>query len=283
MTTLAKAVEMQAFIALVEHVAPTTAQAHAPVLHRFGAGIYIREIFMPGPKAGLQHTAIGHRHRLEHWNVMLCGHLTLIDEHTGAPTDLRGRHMFVAPPGRKIAVIHEDTIWWNIIPTTTTDPEEAEAIMLDKSAVFVASEDVARTAEHAKRQPERVAFARFLAETGLTAEYVRSVSVFGGDQIPMPEGWPKFSVRNSAIEGKGVFAASDVVAGEVIAPGRIGRMRTPAGRYTNHSDTPNARFARGVGCIDLIALVAIRGCIGGGQGEEVTVDYRQAINVGSEP
>ena len=54
-------------------------------------------------------------------------------------------------------------------------------------------------------------------------------------------------------------------------------MRTPLGRFTNHSRTPNAVFVNQGGDIYLYALRRISGCSGGSQGEEVTIDYRQAL------
>lgn len=265
----------------VEVVALGLPQLSAPVLHHFAPGIYIREVHMPG--GGV--VALGHRHKLEHLNVMLSGHLTLIDEHTGAATDLRAPFRFVAPPGRKIAVVHEDTVWWNVIATEERDIDALEEMMLDKTEVWQTSALVQRGVEAVARAADRDDFDRFLTETGLSAAYVRGVSVDEADQIPMPNGWPKFTVRASAIEGRGVFVSAPVTTGEVIAPARIGDKRTPAGRFTNHSPKPNAAFARASdGTFLLVALRPIRGCVGGDQGEEVTVDYRQAlaVNLGSK-
>jgi hypothetical protein len=90
-------------------------------------------------------------------------------------------------------------------------------------------------------------------------------------------------VLPSPIEGKGLFITSGVEKGEIICPGRIGGMRTPAGRFANHSATPNAIMVpHQNGDIDLVAIRRIEGCIGGGQGEEVTVDYRQALSLRKE-
>jgi hypothetical protein len=246
----------------------------APVLHHFAPGLYIREVRMvPG-------LAVGHRHKLEHLNVLLEGHLTLIDEHTGAERELRAPFRYVAQPGRKIAVVHAPTCWWNVIATTETDVDVLESMMLDKSEAWQTSALARAAVDSVMRQPDRDDFARFLTEAGLTADYVRGVSESESDQAPMPLGWPKFTVRPSPIEGRGVFVSAPVLAGEVIAPARVGMLRTPAGRFTNHSGSPNAAFVRSVdGDIYLVATRPIRGCVGGDQGEEVTVDYRQALAV----
>ena len=65
---------------------------------------------------------------------------------------------------------------------------------------------------------------------------------------------------------------------ELIAPARIDGKRTPAGRFTNHSKTPNAEMVlSGNGDIFLFAKQSISGCKGGNVGAEITVDYRQAM------
>jgi SET domain-containing protein len=87
-------------------------------------------------------------------------------------------------------------------------------------------------------------------------------------------------IANSKIDGKGVFATGNIEEGEVIAPARINGKRTPIGRYTNHSKNINAiMLLRDNGNIDLVAKKAINGCQGGNLGEEITIDYRQALSL----
>jgi hypothetical protein len=94
----------------------------------------------------------------------------------------------------------------------------------------------------------------------------------------MEDGSRKCQVGPSAIAGRGLMATGKFDAGEVIAPARVDFKRTPAGRFTNHSGRPNAQMvARENGDIDLVALRAIGGCAGGQLGEEITVDYRAAL------
>ena len=100
------------------------------------------------------------------------------------------------------------------------------------------------------------------------------------DQIPMPFGNYKMMIANSRIDGKGVFATGNIAQGEVIAPARIDGKRTPVGRYTNHAKNANGIMVlRDNGNIDLVANKAINGCQGGNLGEEITIDYRQALNL----
>jgi SET domain-containing protein len=80
-----------------------------------------------------------------------------------------------------------------------------------------------------------------------------------------------------------MFATGDFLPEEHIAPGRFAGMRTPAGRYTNHSKNPNARFVLlDNNDVVLIASKEIYGCKGGENGEEITVDYRQALSLAKE-
>ncbi|WP_150051126.1 SET domain-containing protein [Methylomonas rhizoryzae] len=117
-------------------------------------------------------------------------------------------------------------------------------------------------------------FERFLAEYDFTAAAVRAITENTADQIPMPEGFDKVRLQPSSINGMGMFATCEVDTNEVVAPGRVGVMRTPVGRYTNHSPTPNAYFFQASG--GDVVLVAKRRVTAG---EELTIDYRQAGSV----
>jgi hypothetical protein len=119
-----------------------------------------------------------------------------------------------------------------------------------------------------------------IAEFGFDHETVRKQTENTDDQIPMPFGNYKFMVANSRIDGKGVFATGNFKEGEVIAPARINGKRTPVGRYTNHSKNANGIMVlRDNNDIDLVAKKAINGCHGGNLGEEITIDYRQALSL----
>ena len=112
----------------------------------------------------------------------------------------------------------------------------------------------------------------FLEEYGFTQEYVDSV-------LAMPtidDGWTNhiLEVRESPIQGKGVFAVVDIMGGWLIAAARVNGERLMAGRYTNHSPTPNAKFVLdSSGDLGMFAISDIKA------GEEVTINYRQAGEV----
>lgn len=248
-------------------------QVECPVVHHFGPGIYIREVTLP---AGT--LAIGHAQRFEHLNIMLTGAVAMVGD-DGQTKVLRAPMIFVGKPGRKLGYVLETCIWQNVYATDERDIDKLESMFLDKSATWQAHADAAKQLETYHRREDREDFDLVVKSSGFTHETVRTQSENPHDQIKMPEGFaPKFAVRDSAIEGKGVFLSAPAEAGEVIAPARIDGFRTPAGRYTNHAKNPNAKFVKDHGGdIWLVALRRIAGCAGGNQGEEVTVDYRQAL------
>jgi hypothetical protein len=249
-------------------------QVDCPVTHKFGPGIYIREVFLP---AGIY--AIGHYHNHEHMNVMLKGRIKFFGS-DGEWVELKAPQTFVAPAGRKVAFVHEDTIWQNIYATDKTDADEIEKEILTTSMTFEEHSrynNLQLTYDHAEDFNDYYAA---IKEFGLTHEQVLEVSLNESDQIPFPYGEYKVQVKESNIEGKGLFATSNFEEGDVIAPARLNKMRTPAARYVNHSKSPNAYFVRDdKENIFIVSSKNIGGCRGGKIGEEITVDYRQAMSL----
>ena len=62
--------------------------------------------------------------------------------------------------------------------------------------------------------------------------------------------------------------------------GRVGEMRTPLGRYMNHSINPNAIGKYIDGNIYVVATRYIKGD-GSilGRGDEITIDYRESMKL----
>lgn len=260
---------LPAMIDKLERAGLALPQVACDVMHAFSGGIYIRQVTL---KAGT--LVMGHRHKTTHCNIMLTGRMTMFG--------LNGkRDLLVAPvictaePGRKVAYIHEDVLWLNLFPTEETDVEKLEEMFLDKSEAWEEIQAGLLTS----RDEDRKDFDQFLWEFGLSAEYVQAESEQLGDQIPFPPGAYKCKVGPSQIEGKGLMATADIKVGETIAPARLEGRRTPAGRFTNHSRDPNAQMISRGRDIYLIALKPIGGALGGFDGEEITVDYRQALKV----
>lgn len=246
-------------------------QVECPVIHRFGPGVYIREVLIP---AGT--FAIGHHQNFEHQNIMLKGRVTVQNE-DGSTSELVAPTIFVGKPGRKVGYIHEDVVWLNVYATTETDIEKLEATLITKSGDWLGNQ-AAKQLDLLKNSVDAADYHRVLAEFGFSEEQARSMAHNETDLVDLPYGGYKVMVSDSRIEGKGLFATAGIVPGEVIAPARISGNRTIAGRYTNHSVAPNAEMVmRENGDIDLVASTSINGCHGGQRGDEITINYRGAL------
>jgi len=128
------------------------------------------------------------------------------------------------------------------------------------------------------RHNDREDFKKMLSDVSVSGDIVESQSKNLTDRIDLSSVMVK--VSDSSIEGKGLFALSPICEGEIILPARLNGNRTQAGRYTNHSANPNAMMkASENGNIDLVAIKDIKGCQGGDSGEEITIDYRQAVSL----
>ena len=73
-------------------------QVACPVIHRFGPGVYIREVSIPQGTI-----AIGHKQKHEHLNVFLKGRVSMFNE-DGSISQLKAPMIFVGKPGRKIGL-----------------------------------------------------------------------------------------------------------------------------------------------------------------------------------
>lgn len=248
-------------------------QVECPVVHHFGPGIYIREVTLP---AGT--FAVGHAQRHEHLNIMLSGAVAVLGD-DGEVNVLHAPLIFTGQPGRKVGVILETCIWQNVYPNPDDERnvDVLEAKWLDKSGTWQAHESAKQLSLIDSHDEDRMDFLKVVKLAGFDEATVCAQSENQVDQIPMPDGFARVTVRPSPIEGQGIFLSYPAEQGELIGPARLNGMRTPLGRYTNHSRTPNAVFVKHGDDIYLYALRRIAGCTGGSQGEEVTIDYRQAL------
>lgn len=252
-------------------------QADCPVAHHFGPGIYIREVTLP---AGI--FAVGHAQKFDHLNIMLTGKVAIVDG--DQVRVLEAPLIFTGKPGRKVGYVLETCVWQNVYATNETDIDTLEARYLDKSKTWEAYDKEHSKIEHALNQHNRDDYAQVLKEFGFDADTARQQAEEESDQIDMPNVFKAVvQVRDSNIEGKGLFLSWHIAAGQIIAPARIAGKRTPAGRYVNHSMNPNCKYvADENGDIYLVSLRDIDGCRGGSKGEELTVDYRQALTLNKE-
>ena len=243
-------------------------QVECSVIHRFGPGLYIRELHMPADTL-----AIGHYQKFDHMNIFLKGRILMIDG--DIKTELSAPMIFTAPPGRKAGYVIEDVVWLNVYPTEETDVETLENMYLDKSEGWQENKELKDRLKDGQRFADNLDYQKMLTQFGFSEETARSQSEDESDQIPMPLGDYKFLVSGSNINGKGVFASSKIESGEIIGAARIEGKRTPLGRYVNHAITPNAKMVKtDIDDIYLLACCEIKGCLGGEVGEEITTDYR---------
>lgn len=250
-------------------------QVGCQVVHRFGPGIYIRECLIP---AGV--FVIGHHHRFPHVNVHLAGAISMRDG-DGEIYVSRAPRFYIGQPGRKSGLALEDVVWQNIFATTETDVEKLEELLFDKSAAFLDLAGRVRAKGEAARLADREDFHALLDEWGISPYQARVASEDVGDQMLMPpDAGANAIVRRSAIEGRGVFVQVPANPGDILAPARIAGKRTFAGRFANHSRTPNAQFVERNGDAYLVATAAIAPfCSETVPGDEVTVDYRQVLDM----
>jgi len=261
-------------LAIIQERLLAAPQEEAPVVHTFGPGVYMRELFL---KAGTY--ALGHKQRYEHMNVILKGHVKMLQE-DGSMKDVKGPTIFTGLPGRKAGYVVEDCVWINIYATNETDVSKLEEIYLDKEDNWLKRENERCLLEKAGHSGDRKDYFKVLEEFGIEASKAIEETARTDDLVQLPYGSYKILCAASPIDGIGLFASADFSEAELIAPGRLKGKRTIAGRFTNHSETPNARFEmKSNGDIDLIALRHISGAHGGMHGEEITIDYREALSL----
>jgi hypothetical protein len=205
-------------------------------------------------------------------------HLCIVSGDINVTTDegvqrIRNLQLVISskPGAKRAGYAHEDTVWTTVHATTETDLDKLVEELMEATSqkLLGGSENV-----QLRATADRSDYARFLDEYGLSQGFVTRLVENLADQVAMPDGVAHIELRDSPIHGVGLFATRSHEQGEFVAPVRLNNLRTPAGRYMNHSSTPNVAF-RDVGNGDLVAdaLTAIK------SGEEVTVDYRQAMAV----
>lgn len=234
-------------------------QMPIPVKHEFIAGLYKREIVFP--KGTL---ATGKLHPVDHLDVMLEGSMLIATEEGMIRID--APCTFTSRAGHKKAGIAlTKTRWVSYHPTSATTVEEVEAEIFCDSY-----EDLELTTTYDDVTADHASYKQLLVDLNTTETQVQSVVQNLNDQMDMPEGY-SVELFDSPIHGKGMFSCKEFKAGEVIAPGRLNGLRTPIGRYTNHSATPNSEMKMNdAGDVHLYALRDI------GM-EELTTDYGHSL------
>lgn len=226
-----------------------------PVEHFHTPDLYGRRIFVKAGTGGVTKV-----HKSEHITIALRGTCDVVDEN-GVKTQVVAPAVFITKPGTWRAVYaHDDVEWVTVHACKEQDIEKIEQQLVCDS----------------QQEFDREDYRRVLIEYNINEKWARMISENPRTQMPMPVNEDKTEIRRSAIEGDGVFSTEDMDVGCRIGPVRIGVLRTPIGRYTNHSANPNCEFKIVGTDVHAFARRPIA------QGEEITVCYRQARKVSIE-
>lgn len=247
-------------------------QVDCPVSHTFVNGNYIRELRV---KAGT--FLIGHYQKTQHINMFVKGKVALYNN-DGTFKILTAPMYFIGEPGRKVGYVIEDMVWINVYATKETDVDKIEDEFLDKSVL----DDITVDRTKIDHMVDHISYRNVIEKLGLTEEQVQAM--VNVDNVIHNHGHYGFKTGPSDIHGTGIFATMDEQPGEFLGAFRIGDRRTVLGRYTNHSATPNAKVAFGHATKDLylIATKPIKGCKGGQNGDEITIDYEHTFKLAME-
>ena len=211
-----------------------------PLYHTFSGGIYAREVHLP---AG--HVVIGKIHKHKSLVNVISGKLAVVDEHGYKVVE--GPCKFESEGGiRRVAFVLEDTIWTDYHNTKYETVDDAE------SDIFAADYGALEYSDMAK-------------SIGYTEKEISEISRNESDVITDKQ--PGVTVRESSIQGVGVFADKDYSEGDIIGRALISDRRTLIGRYTNHSSTPNCKKTQ---ITNGIAFSATKNIV---KDDEIAVDY----------
>lgn len=221
-----------------------------PLFHSFSEGLYSREIHLP---KGF--FIVGKLHKHESMVYMIKGKVLVADEFGSKIVEAPCQ--FVSKPGiKRVGYVYEDVVWIDVHATDKTNVEDAE------KEIFASSYDEIET------------YSEMIKSLGFTEEEVRAISENTDDIVD--DNNIVVYVKESDIEGNGVFSVGAINPQDQIGVARLKDKRTALGRFTNHSFRPNARCEIKNNSIYFIATKAIKA------DEEITVDYRNVRKYSEE-
>ncbi|MCP5007232.1 MAG: SET domain-containing protein-lysine N-methyltransferase [Planctomycetes bacterium] len=237
----------------LERYLATLEQVEIGLEHEFIDGLYKRTMRVP---AGTVLT--GAIHKVKHMDVMTEGSMIVVTEKGTKQIDAPFT-MTTQVGIKKCGMALTDVVWctFHAAPYDTIEEMEAHIHSEGDKDLFIENDD----------------YANFLNEKGITDHLVKSQSEIKIDMIEMPKGYEHIYKAKSNIEGYGLFSDKKIQKNDIICCARVKQNRTIAGRYANHSDSPNARpFIDGEN-ISYIALRSIN------PGSEITINYRDALKI----
>lgn len=220
-----------------------------PLFHSFADGMYTREIhFNKG------HLIVGAIHRNEYFVNVLKGRIWVVSEF--GSREIVAPASFKAKAGVKhIGYTLEDTVWIDTHKVESTNVEDAE------KEIFVQSyDDLAIDCEYVK----------MCEDVGIPQQDISSMSELDEGIIDLTDD-ESIEVRESLVDGMGVFTTKDFKSGDTVTIARIGDKRTLSGRYVNHSDNPNVKPSVDG---DTGIFIAIGDIL---KGVEIVANYRDVV------
>lgn len=250
--------ESRALILAYEEFAKTKDQVEIPVKHYIHGNMYAREITIP------KDTFItGQLYKFDHFDVMIRGDITVSTD-DGVRKRLSGYNVFQGLSGKKRAgYAHEDTTW---ITFHVAKGEEGEAIQRGLTV------DSFEELEEFYLMLDNFSYAEAIRHLGFTEEQVQAQVQNTEDMIDLPEAFKHVFLEKSSIHGLGLFSTLGYEKDSVVCVARIDGKRTIAGRYANHSHTPNCKMhVAPDGNVLLVSKRRLEPL------EELTVDYLDVI------
>jgi len=236
-------------------------QAEIPVIDRFSDGMYIREILIP--KGTI---LTGRVHISDYADIMLSGDISIatkdgIKRYTGANV-LQGK------AGRKRAgYAHEDTRWVTVHNKAVQSGSE----YIENYTFFSLNEY-----KNFMIEVDRISYSELVKELGMSNEAVDAQVKNTEDQLDEnSEHNEKLVLMESKIHGIGLFSKLHYKKDDFVSMARVDGKRSYAGRYSNHSETPNCYMK-----IDDCGNVAMHANKNIDSGEELTTNYRHTILIG---
>lgn len=239
----------------LEKYLATLDQVEVTVEHEFIDGLYKRTMRVP---AGTVLT--GAIHKVKHMDVMIQGAMEVVTE-DGIKTIEAPFTMTTEIGIKKCGIAITDVVWctFHAAPYNTVKEMEAHIHSKNDEDLFI---------EH-----DATGYAELLNELGVTEETVNKQSLISIDMVEMPGNFNHIYKAKSPINGFGLFSRQDINLGDMICPARIKQCRTIAGRFANHSDSPNAKPLLDGENIIYQALEIIKA------GSEITINYRDSMKV----
>lgn len=220
----------------------------------YSGGIYCRQFTIP--KGAL---VTGRIYKRDHIEIMISGNVLIVSA-DGPKKHYIGYNVIEAKSGKRQAGLAvEDTIWMTVYKVPESIPADkrldyATVASFNEYEKFINKED----------------YQGLLLELGINQDQMDEI-VQTDDVVNMDKKYNHIYVKDSDVEGKGLFTNEPIDKGDIICPSRIGNKRTIAGRYSNHSLNANSSPHTENGKFYFIANKDIKA------GDEITSNYREIL------